>query len=112
MNVSHPVLLTNGTDKLEFPGNTPEPVMAKALVGYLKQKDAGLPPPPSGFTLEPRDYDKLAAQIIESARYKANTYWHPVSQLIELALLPPLALLLAGIAAGWVVNGFRPPREL
>jgi hypothetical protein len=80
-------------------------------VQFFSDAEVGLPPNPQQEAQLAKERAKIAEcraakPISERLAFIAAGYWLNIKASLPLALLPPLALLLAGYIFGWIVKGF------
>jgi hypothetical protein len=100
-----PIIMRDGAQEIAFPANTPLANVRKGLTDYLKERDAKAPPPPPGYTLDPINYGGAIDKIMGD--YKPRSFFTVLLEGGEIALSPPIALLMFGLAVRWIIKGFK-----
>ena len=51
---------------------------------------------------------EAAKPLMQRVTLRVTENWSELTSALRLILLPPLAVLIAGLVLGWIVKGFRP----
>jgi hypothetical protein len=115
--VSAPIFLHDGEQQLSFPGNTPLPMVRRAVLSYLREKSfdpstakLGEPSAPNLRPVtDPKVLDQLntAQANVIIGDYQPRSYLPAVEKSAGVVLLPPIFLLVLGAAALWTISGFK-----
>src|SRR4051794_23464401 len=86
--------------EIEFPANTETAVVRRVLTEFVGGERAGRSDGPAAPSADVVVTTALAG-------YEPRSPWTYLLRLTSVGLLPPLAVLLLGCLAAWVVRGFK-----
>lgn len=99
-----PITLHDGTTDLAFPADISARNMKRALVNYVKKRDAKAEHLSASSALHHRDYDAEAKKIM--GEFQPRSLWQAMIKLVLFAFSVPAVMLLVGLSIWRVRSTF------